>query len=129
MPENKHHFLSGKTILIVEDDFISTEFLVKVLEFKDLNLLFATNGEEAIRLVKNHPEIDLVLMDIRLPGVNGYDATREINAINKNLPVIAQTAYALEGDNLKALEAGCVAHISKPIDTEELFRLIQKHIS
>jgi len=118
--------LKGKTILVVEDDQISAEYLKEVFEEKGVHLIFANSGEDAINLVINNPQIEVVLMDIRLPGINGYKATEEIKKIRKDLPVIAQTAYALDGDHSKALAAGCVAYISKPIGYNELLSLILK---
>ena len=116
--------MKGKTILIVEDDTISSEFLNEVFTNSDVNLIFAESGEEAIEKVDSGAGIDLVLMDIRLPGMSGHKATREIKKMKPKLPVIAQTAYALEGDRDKALDSGCDEYISKPIRTSELYRAI-----
>src|SRR5512133_508431 len=107
--------LWGKTILIVEDDLSSAELLMEIFEGNGAKLIFAVNGEDAIKIVSTNPHIDLILMDIRLPGINGYKATIEIKKLRKDLPIIAQTAYALDGDRLKAFETGCDAYISKPI--------------
>lgn len=126
MPKDINRNLAGKTFLVVEDNPVSTEYLKIVLENKGINLIFTTIGEEAIEIVANNDNIDLVLMDIRLPGIDGYKATKEIKKLRKDLPVIAQTAYALKGDREKALEAGCNAHISKPIIATELLDLITR---
>ncbi len=89
--------------------------------------LKVTTGIAAINVCRNHPDIDLVLMDIQMPGMNGYDATSEIRKFNNKVIIIAQTAFALSGDKEKALEAGCNDYIAKPINKGELLSLIQKH--
>ena len=87
----------------------------------------AKNGLEAIDICRQHPDIDLVLMDIRMPKMDGYQATKEIRKFNKNVIIFAQTAFALTGDKDKALEAGCNNYISKPIGKDELLKLIQSY--
>ncbi|MDZ7739528.1 MAG: response regulator [Bacteroidales bacterium] len=91
-------------------------------------LLFATDGEEAVRICRETPGIDLVLMDIKMPVLDGYDATREIRKFNKDLPIIAQTAYAFYGDSENALEAGCNDYISKPVKQADLLKMVSKYI-
>jgi two-component system, cell cycle response regulator DivK len=112
------------TILIVEDDETSYILLQALLESYNCRLLYAADGNQAVALCISHPEIDLVLMDLKLPALNGYEATRQIRAFNPNIPIIAQTAYALSGDNEKALAAGCNNYITKPIKKEELLAKI-----
>ncbi|HYW95957.1 MAG TPA: response regulator [Bacteroidales bacterium] len=107
----------NKTILIVEDDLSSSFFLKEILLETEANLLFAADGREAIEVSREHPEIDVVLMDIQLPLLNGYETTREIKKIYPELPVIAQTAYAFQSDKEKCFEAGCIDYITKPIET------------
>ena len=126
--KNIKEIIAGKKILVVEDDQISSEYLKEILESYKVELIFVNTGEDAIAEVKKDPAIDLVLMDIRLPGQNGYLTTEEIKAIREDLPVIAQTAYALEGDREKAIEAGCNDYISKPIKASALLELISMYI-
>ena len=126
--KNIKEIIAGKKILVVEDDQISSEYLKEILESYKVELIFVNTGEDAIVEVKKDPAIDLVLMDIRLPGQNGYLTTEEIKAIREDLPVIAQTAYALEGDREKAIEAGCNDYISKPIKASALLELISMYI-
>ncbi len=126
--KNIKEIIAGKKILVVEDDQISSEYLKEILESYKVELIFVNTGEDAIVEVKKDPAIDLVLMDIRLPGQNGYLTTEEIKAIREELPVIAQTAYALEGDREKAIEAGCNDYISKPIKASALLELISMYI-
>ena len=115
-------------LLIVEDDVVSSYFLETILEddFKKINIV--ENGIDAIEYCKNNQDVDLVLMDIKMPVMNGYDATKEIRKFNKNLLIIAQTAYAMQGDKEKAIEAGCNDYIVKPINKELLLKTIYKLI-
>ncbi len=114
-------------ILIVEDDEISFEHLKIILKEKAKNISRVKNGKDAIDFIKNNTDTQLVLMDIKLPVLNGAEATREIRKFNKKVIIIAQTAYALSGDREKAMEAGCNDYVSKPIDKEKLFELIDKY--
>lgn len=110
--------------LVVEDDEVNYLFLETVLAKNKIKTIRAFNGVEAVEKCTNNKEIKLVLMDIKLPVMNGYEATRRIKKIRPGLPIIAQTAYAMHEDKHKALEAGCDGYISKPIVTDELFKLI-----
>ena len=111
-------------ILVVEDEEISFLYLNIVLEKTRAKIMRAKSGLEAIELVKKNNDIDLILMDIKLPEMNGYEATKEIRKFNKKVKIIAQTAYALSGDEDKALEAGCDSYISKPVKMEKLLDTI-----
>jgi len=90
-------------------------------------LLSAKNGQEAVDLCHNHPEIDLILMDIKMPVMNGMEATRLIKSFRKDLPIIAVTAFAQSGDEHRFREAGCDDYISKPINKTKLLSLIQEY--
>ena len=113
-------------ILIVEDDEINHNHLSIILSKHASNILHATNGLDAVKQCEENPDIDLVLMDIRLPLMNGYEATKKIRAFNKEVIIIAQTAYALEGDREKVFAAGCNEYISKPINKLHLLKLINQ---
>jgi hypothetical protein len=115
-------------ILIVEDDDISAIFLTESLEELNAKIINVQTGEEAVAICKTVSDIDIILMDIKLPGIGGYEATRRIREFNKQVFIIAQTAFALLGDKEKAIEAGCDDYISKPINTETLLQLINKHL-
>ncbi|MEI7982146.1 MAG: ATP-binding protein, partial [Bacteroidota bacterium] len=115
-------------ILIAEDDETSEIYLTTVVRIFSNDILYARTGLEAIEACHNHPDIDMVLMDIRMPVMNGYEATRQIRQFNKDVIIIAQTAYGLSGDRKKAMAAGCNDHISKPIDSERLLALIREHL-
>jgi CheY-like chemotaxis protein len=119
---------SRHTVLIVEDDEPSLNFLKILLKNLKVNILWAKSGREAISCCKEHPQIDLILMDINLPDLDGYEATREIKKLRPELPVLAQTANAVHGDMEKALEAGCDDYISKPIKRDVLSVKLEKHL-
>jgi len=90
-------------------------------------VLHAITGVEAIEACRNNPDLDLVLMDIRMPKLDGNEATRQIRQFNKDVIIIAQTAYGFSGDKEKAIKAGCNDYISKPINYTLLFELINKY--
>jgi hypothetical protein len=114
-------------ILIAEDDEVS-EMLISINVNKfGKEILKARTGTEAIEACRQNPDIDLVLMDIMMPEMGGYEATSQIRKFNKEVVVIAQTAYGLTSDRKKAIEAGCNDYISKPIVKAELLALIQKY--
>ena len=120
--------LSRKVILIAEDDEFSFEVLKAILAKTKVRLIHARNGKEAVELFKTEPVIDLILMDIQMPEMNGYEATRIIKGINKNVPVISQTAYVMEHNREESLKEGCDDFISKPILPDDLIRIVNKHI-
>lgn len=115
-------------ILIAEDEELADLLLSLVLEKWGKEILHAKNGIEAVEVCRNNPDIDLVLMDIMMPEMYGYEATRKIREFNKDVVIIAQTAFCLAGDREKAIEAGCDDYISKPINKKLLLELIDKHI-
>ncbi len=107
----------NKVVLVVEDDVSSQMLLKTILAKTGVTVLVAEDGETAVSLVESNDEIDMVLMDIRLKGLDGLQATQQIKQLRPNTPVIAQTACAIMGDMEKCLNAGCNAYISKPIET------------
>lgn len=128
--ENKYKILINKTILVVDDDDSSYEYLKVILNgFGIYNMVWAKNGKEAFSCCTGDSTIDLVLMDINMPVMNGFIATKEIKKIKPNLPIIAQTAYAIAGDREKFIDAGCDDYISKPIKKDELIEVINKFLS
>ncbi len=130
---NKHQPISenflGKTVLIAEDDDLNFLFIQEVLSASKANIIRACNGKEAMDIIKTNPSISAVLMDIQMPIINGYTATQEILKIRSNIPIIAQTAYAMAEDRAKGLGAGCSDYISKPINPEELIEVLKKHLN
>jgi signal transduction histidine kinase/CheY-like chemotaxis protein len=109
--------MNGKKplVLIAEDDENNAQYYAFALEKVACELVFAVNGREAVEVVKSRPDVSLVLMDLKMPLMNGFDATREIKSLYPNLPVVATTAYAMTHDEKRAREAGCDDYLSKPI--------------
>ncbi len=116
-------------ILIAEDDDANYLYLQSVLGLMGYSNLHAANGKEAIQLCDNHPEISLVLMDIKMPVMNGIEATKQIKTKRPDLPIIAITAHAQTGDEQRMLDAGCDAYASKPVSREKLNVLINAYIT
>ena len=114
-------------ILIAEDDKASEILIEKSIGSVGKVEWRVKNGADAVDVCRNNPNIDLILMDIKMPVIDGYEATRLIRQFNKEVIIIAQTALALIGDKEKAIEAGCNDYISKPIDSRAFFRLLEKH--
>ena len=109
-----------RTILIVEDVEMNYIYLKRALEKTKAKILHAKTGGEAISICANNMEIDLVLMDLHLPGISGYDATKEIKKSRSDITVIAQTAFVFSGEKQKCLDVGCDDYIAKPIRGDEL---------
>ena len=107
---------SGRTILIAEDTDCSFLYLKTILRNTSASILWASSGQEAINLVREHREIDVILMDINMPGISGFEATVGIHSIRPGLPVIAQTAYVHDNEVELCFASGCIDYISKPID-------------
>ncbi|RUT77658.1 response regulator [Ancylomarina longa] len=118
----------GKTILVVEDEEFNRIYFEELLYHLQCKVLVASNGLEAIELCKEHDNIDLVLMDIKMPLMDGYEATQAIKKIRPNLPIIAQTAFAMLGDKQKSLINGCDDYIAKPVKKDDFIKLINKHL-
>lgn len=110
-----------KILLIAEDVQSNYHLLETLLKKTGINIMWVKNGLKAIEMTKKTKGIDLILMDIQMPVLNGYEATKEIRKTHKDLPIIAVTAFALEGDKEKILNAGCDNYISKPIRSKELY--------
>lgn len=120
---------AGSQILVAEDDEVNYFYLNALLTHDtNHNILHAQNGKEAIELFKANPDIVLILMDIKMPDTDGIEAVRQIRLINKNIPIIAVTAYAMLGDEERILAAGCDGYLSKPINKNNLMKTISKFI-
>ncbi|WMJ71845.1 response regulator [Cytophagaceae bacterium ABcell3] len=119
--------LAGKKVLIVDDDIRNIYALYNVLEDQSMEILTAGDGKEALEVLEKNPDVNIVLMDIMMPEMDGYEATRQIrkNDKFKDLPVIAITAKAMKGDKEKCIEAGASDYISKPVDTDKLLSLMK----
>lgn len=120
----ENEYLKGKKILIVEDDFASRLYLNRILEKYGIILYNAEDGLTAFTIVKNNPDIELVLMDIQLPVMDGYASSAKIKDLKKSIIIIAQTAYGLLGDKEKILASGFDDYIIKPIIHQNLIEKI-----
>jgi len=127
-PENQNAN-NEQCILVAEDEEINFLFINEILSGYKTKILRAINGQEAVDMIKENTDINLVLMDIKMPVMDGYEATRLIKQIRDNVPVIAQTAYAMSGDKEKSLEAGCDDYISKPVKKDALMEKINQFIT
>jgi two-component system, cell cycle response regulator DivK len=115
-----------KTILIVEDMELNIDLLTQILE-DDYNLLVAKDGAQGVALTEQHKP-DLVLMDISLPVMDGYEATRQIRRTFESLPVIGMSAHAMQGDAERARAAGCTDYLTKPVDEDLLLRKLKEYL-
>lgn len=118
----------GKKILIAEDDHSNYYFLYEALKDTGVEILWSKDGEETLDIFRNHPDLNLVLMDINMPFINGYECTKIIKKENPDLPVIAQTAYAMSGEREISRESGCDDYLSKPIKVKELLDILAHHM-
>ncbi|MHC1704672.1 MAG: ATP-binding protein [Tenuifilaceae bacterium] len=118
--------LKGKTILIAEDDDSSSILFESILKPSNVNIIRARNGIEVMEHFLSNLQVDLILMDIKMPMMNGIEATKEIRKFNTTIPIVAQTAFAMSEDRERALNAGCNYFISKPINYLELFEILNK---
>ncbi|RQO67869.1 histidine kinase [Pedobacter sp. KBW06] len=122
-----YEVLNNKTVLIADDDVRNIFSLTKALEQHKMKVLAATDGKEALQILRENPLVDIVLMDMMMPEMDGYESTREIRKINayKHLPVLAVTAKAMMGDREKCIAAGASDYISKPVDIDQLISLLR----
>ena len=122
--------MGKEKILVIEDNALNLKLVRSLLMLEDYKIVEADNAETGIQLAKEERP-DLILMDIQLPGMDGLSATRQLKAdpdLN-GIPVVALTAYAMLGDEQKALEAGCAGYISKPLDTKKFPQLISRYLA
>ena len=119
--------LVGKKVLIVDDDARNIFALTSVLEEHEMNIVSADNGREAINILMDDPDIDIVLMDIMMPEMDGMETIQEIRKVTrlKNLPIVAVTAKAMKGDREKCIEAGAWDYLSKPVDSEQMITVLR----
>jgi CheY-like chemotaxis protein len=119
-------WLNGITILIAEDDHTNYSLLVAMLKYSEAKTVWAQNGQEAVNFIKNKPvkERCIVLMDIKMPVVNGYEANKQIKELDPHIPVIAVTAYAQLSDREKIMKNNFDAYITKPIDLQSFLKIL-----
>jgi CheY-like chemotaxis protein len=133
MEESKENYSSLNWekyhILIVEDDTACLALINELLDETKIKISNAITGLEAVKICRKDPTINIVLMDMRLPEMDGYEATRRIKELRSGLPIIAQTAHALSDDRKKCLSAGCNDYMTKPIIQNILFGMVSKYLS
>jgi CheY-like chemotaxis protein len=119
--------LTGRKVLIVDDDVRNIFALTTFLERSEMQVLFADSGREGISTLQDMPDIDVVLMDVMMPEMDGYETMRSIRENNRfrSLPIIAVTAKAMKGDREKCIEAGASDYIAKPVDMDQLLSLLR----
>ena len=121
--------MKGRKILIVEDDLSSRLYLNKILEKTGVSILNAGDGQEAVNVALSNPDLDIILMDIQLPVMDGYSALSKIREFRKDLIIIAQTAYGLLGDKEKIINSGFTDYIIKPILSQNLIEKLVSNLS
>jgi CheY-like chemotaxis protein len=123
--------LADKKVLVIDDDLRNIFALTSLLEHHDIKVLHAENGRAGIELLRKTPDVDIILMDIMMPEMDGYETTQAIRQVPafQNLPIIALTAKAMKGDRDKCLEAGASDYVTKPVDLEQLFAVMRVWIS
>jgi CheY-like chemotaxis protein len=123
--------LTGKKALVVDDDIRNIFALTSILERYEMDVQYAENGHDALKLLNENPDIDVVLMDVMMPEMDGYEATRRIrdNTVFEDLPIIAITAKAMKGDREKCINAGASDYVTKPVDSDQLISLLRVWLS
>ena len=129
-PNYNNYKWENRVVLITEDEEVNFYYLKTIFKKTEAKILRAKNGKEAVDIIKDfHGDIDLVLMDLNMPVMDGYEAMKIIKAQHPELPIIAQTAYTLSEDRNKCMKAGFNDYISKPINRVALFRLVSENLS
>jgi CheY-like chemotaxis protein len=121
--------MENKTVLVIEDNELNMKLVRSMLQLRHYQVLEAGDAEDGIQVAREH-QPDLILMDIQLPGMDGLEATRIIrnDSILSNIPVLALTSYAMQGDEQKAISAGCAGYIAKPIDTRSFLDNLAEYL-
>ncbi|MFO7657101.1 MAG: response regulator [Bacteroidales bacterium] len=125
--EENYNF-SGKKILVVDDEEINWLLIKDIFEDTQAIISWARVGQEAIDLVASGEHYDLILMDMKMPVIDGFDTTREIKKLNHAIPVIAQTAFAMPEERIKCSQAGCDNYLSKPIEINVLLNMVNRYV-
>ena len=120
---------ANKTILVAEDEPANVVYIEEVLKITKAKVLKAMNGKEAVEIFEKNNDIDIVIMDIKMPEMDGYEATKQIKKLNKDIPVISQTAYAMPGDIDKGLDSGMNDYLIKPVKPKLLLSVLNKHLN
>ncbi len=115
-------------LILAEDDYANAQFVKIVFSRENVCVLHAVNGRDAVDLFVNNPDVKLILMDVKMPLMDGYTATREIRKFNREVPIVAITAFTLDNDRNRALEAGCNEYFTKPVSIEQLRTIKNSYI-
>ena len=126
--KEKNYDLSQKVILIAEDDLTSKAYFENALKDTQAKIVTVTNGNEVVQRIRSGEKIDLVRMDIKMPGINGIEATRQIRQFNKDILIILQSAYVLNGQKQQSYEAGCNGFMAKPIRLDDLRKTLSIYL-
>ena len=118
----------NRSIIIAEDEDSNFKYLQILLDPTGITIYRANNGIQVMKLIREHPGVDLILMDIKMPAMDGLEATRQIRAFNTQVPVIALTAYAMTDDRERSLQAGCNDYISKPFSRSRIFSVLGPYL-
>lgn len=121
--------MSKPLILLAEDEEANTIYMSYILSRLDTEVVYASTGQEAIDFCRAHPEISLVLMDIRMPELDGLEATRQIRAFRPDLPIVALTAFGFHWNKAEVFEAGCTTFLSKPVTMSQIKSLLDTYIN
>ena len=128
--EQPEYHWNNRVVLITEDEEVNFFYLKTLLKKTEARILRAKNGKEAVDIIAEHKgAVDLILMDINMPVMDGYEAMRIIKSQHPDLPIIAQTAYTLNNDRHKCLKAGFNDYIAKPVNRVALFRMVNDNLS
>lgn len=128
LPVKKNYIWKNKVVLIVEDELHNYSLLENIIYPTKAKIIWVKNGNDAIQICKKRDDIDLVLMDVKLPDINGLEATKQIKKLRKDLPIIAQTAFAMPNDSEKCFNAGCDDYLAKPLAIDDILKKINYHI-
>jgi CheY-like chemotaxis protein len=118
---------AGKKVLIVDDDMRNVFALTSVLEAHGMDVVYAENGKEGLDCLREHPDVDLVLMDIMMPELDGYETMRAVRSLEgfERIPIISLTAKAMKGDREKSIASGASDYIAKPVNVDQLLSLMR----
>lgn len=128
IPYSSVYDWKGYNILIAEDEQTNFSLLQNIILPTRANIIWAKNGLDVIEMCKVNEKIDLILMDIKMPDINGLEATKRIRMFNKKIPIIAQTAFAMPNDEDNCLRAGCNDYLAKPLKVEDILNKIHKYL-
>lgn len=127
--ESSTYNWSDKKILIAEDEIMNYLYLEEALKITEATVIWCKNGQEAVdKVIKEKTKVDAVLMDVKMPKMNGYDATKQIKEFNANTPIIIQTAFAMPDERTKGFEVGCDEYLEKPIRQKTLLSVLNNFL-